>query len=440
MTYLYSAAKPSSFAHMPRLIRLFGKCVWLPLLAGVLTLAGPLLADEARKGKEVEDPAANLNEAFTEGSVKLQFRYRYEQVDQDNALDDANASTLKSRITLQTKEYKNFKTLIEVDDVTAIGNDGYNSLRNGEAGRRSVVADPEGTEINQAWVAYSGIENIQLNYGRQRFNLDNQRFIGGVGWRQNEQTYDSSSISDTHLKDTTLTYAYIYNVNRIFGPDSAGPGQPDEDLDSDTHLVNINYQGLTIGTLSAYAYLMDFDNAAALSNKTFGIRLDGKQKLQENLSALYTAEYAVQEDYGDNTSYDAGYYLLEGGLKAKKVTVKLGYEVLEGDLDNSRAFITPLATLHKFQGWADQFLATPVGGIEDLYVMASATAFGVTFTAVYHDFEADEGGADYGEELGLAIAKNFGGALTGLLKYSSYDADDHNVDTDKLWLQLVVSF
>ena len=403
-------------------------------------LACNLTAGISTATEDTKKPAANLSEAVGNGSVKFQFRYRFENVDQDNSLKDADASTLKSRITFQSREFKKFTFLAEVDDVTAIGNDGYYSLRNDEAGQRSVVADPEGTEINQVWLAYSGFENTNVKAGRQRINLDNQRFVGGVAWRQNEQTFDGGSISNTSLKNMTLTYAYIDDVNRIFGPDSAAPGQPPEELDSATHLVNAKYTGLEIGTLSAYAYLMDFDNAAALSNKTLGVRLVGKRKVQDDLVALYTFEYALQDDYGDNVSYDADYYLLEGGVKAQDVTVKLGYEVLEGDPESGRAFSTPLATLHKFQGWTDQFLSTPATGVEDFYALVSLQAYGATFTAVYHDFSADQGGSNYGDEVNFAVGKKFGKRVKGLFKYGSYNADDRGVDTDKLWLQVTVSF
>src|SRR3546814_12023345 len=41
------------------------------------------------------------------------------------------------------------------------------------------------------------------------------------------------------------------------------------------------------------------------------------------------------------------------------------YEVLGSDA-GVFAFQTPLATLHKFQGWADLFLTTPSAGVRDL--------------------------------------------------------------------------
>ena len=42
-----------------------------------------------------------------------------------------------------------------------------------------------------------------------------------------------------------------------------------------------------------------------------------------------------------------------------------GIEYLEGN--GTIGFSTPLATLHKFQGFADVFLTTPASGITDAY-------------------------------------------------------------------------
>ena len=54
--------------------------------------------------------------------------------------------------------------------------------------------------------------------GRQRINHGSQRFIGGVAYRQNEQTYDGLRFQTT-MGAVDLDYAYIHNINRIFGPD-----------------------------------------------------------------------------------------------------------------------------------------------------------------------------------------------------------------------------
>ena len=395
----------------------------------LLSLSGHTLAEEQ----------VTLKDAITDGKLNFSARYRFEHVDDDARPEEAHASTIRARLGYTTKVFNDFQVGIELDHVEALGGDNYDDLH-GDTTDHAVVADPEGTEINQAWIAYSGIDDTIFKVGRQRINLDNQRFVGGVGWRQNEQTYDSVKISNTSLQDTTIQYAHISNVNRIFGPNDGRAGTPaaDANFDSNTNIFNMKYSGLGIGTLSAYAYLLDFDDAAAISTKTFGARFSGSQG--DKTKFLYTAEYARQSDYKDNPkSFDADYYHLEAGIQAKGVTAKLGMEILGAD-DDKGAFTTPLATLHKFQGFADKFLVTPGDGVEDLYASVFTKVFGAKVGIIYHDFEAEEGSSDYGDEIDLVIAKQVHKNVHVLLKYANYNADDFGSDTQKAWLQVLMKF
>lgn len=364
-----------------------------------------------------------ITEALKEGEVTLSFRLRGEQVDVDGA-DKVDLTSLKTRLTYKSAAYKGFSGLIEMDDVTHVSDF--------EGG----VADPEGTEVNQSYLAYT-YEDTTVKYGRQRILLDNQRFVGGVGFRQNEQTYDGLTIVNKSLSDTTLFFAHIDNVNRIFGEDSAIG-----DHENDTYLFNAKYAGLEAGTLSGYAYLIDNEDAAVYSTDTYGIRFAGKTG-----SFGYALEYATQSDADNNPNrYDADYVLAEGSFKVGDVTLKGGYELLGADGTDGQ-FITPLATLHKFQGWNDKFLGGGTGnisgGIEDMYLSASTKLAGVKFSVVYHQLESDDSKAsgmdDLGSEFGFVVAKKFG--PVGLsLKYSDYSADDFGADTDKLWLTANASF
>ncbi len=121
------------------------------------------------------------------------------------------------------------------------------------------------------------------------------------------------------------------------------------------------------------------------------------------------------------------------------VTVKAGWEVLEGNARDGQ-FSTPLATLHKFNGWADKFLRTPTDGLEDLYLSLSGTAGKVAWTAVYHDFSADEGGAGYGEEIDLQVTCKAPWQQAFGLKTAFYDAGTFSADTDKIMFWTAYSF
>ena len=381
-------------------------------------------------------PAHAASAADPEQSkLDLDLRYRYELVDQDGFGKDAQASTLRTRLAYRSPDNSNFGFLFELDDIRSIGNDLYNSTRNGNTDR-PVVADPEGTDVNQALILYRGIENTVIRAGRQRITLDNHRFIGDVGWRQNDQTYDGLSLTNTSLPETTIEYAYIDQVNRIFGPDS---GAPPADFQSDSHILNVRHEMSPNWDVTAYAYFLDLRNAPALWNKTLGIRTSGSNTVSDRISISYTMEYAHQNNYGDNpNNYNADYILLEGALTAGGVTWKLGYEVLEGN--STQAFRTPLGTLHAFQGWADKFLATPADGIEDLYFSIATKVRGANIALIYHRFSPEAGGPDYGNEWNLMIKKPLTEHYSMVLKYANYDARSFAADTEKAWVMLTAKF
>lgn len=370
---------------------------------------------------------SSLTEALKNSETKLHLRTRFEDVDQDG-VEGSSALTQKTRLTYSSGSYEGFSLLLEMDDTTALTDVDYNDgtgINNGTA----VIADPEGTEINQAYLAYQA-GATSLKYGRQRILLDNQRFVGGVGWRQNEQTYDGFSAKSTALEDLELFYAYVHNVNRIFGESVAGG-----DHKHQSHLLNGAFSGLSAGKLVGYAYLLDNESAPGLSSDTLGLRWEGK--LSDTLS--YNLEYATQSEAGDNpTDYSASYLMAEGLANVQGFKLKAGYEVLGSD-DGTAAFTTPLATLHAFQGWTDKFLATPATGVEDFYVSAGRAVGPVNLTLVHHTLSANEGDSDYGSELGLVAGTKVG--PVGLtFKFADYSADDFATDTRKIWLMAAATF
>ncbi|MFW5446877.1 MAG: alginate export family protein [Methylophagaceae bacterium] len=376
-------------------------------------------------------------EALSSGKVSFSARLRYESVEQDNALKDADAFTIRTTLGYKTGGFHGFSAFAEVEDVTELGSDNYNSTTNGESAY-SVIADPDGTEINQAYLQYNGF-NTEFKFGRQEITYRKapfHRFVGTVLWRQNHQSFDALSISNASFENTTINYAYIDEIHTIFGDDrDVGTFIKDGDIDLDGHLVNIQYTGLPIGKLEGYGYFLDYNDKEAISSQTLGLRLSGAQPLNENVKIIYTAEYANQDDYKDGTMDDQSYYLAELGAKYNGWLAKASYEMQEGDGTDS--FKTPLGTNHAFQGWADQFLATPAQGLRDIYFTVVGKVLGAKVVVVYHDFETDKGSLDAGDELDILVQKTFKQHYTVGVKYSDYDADSEfaaKVDTEKFWL------
>ena len=265
--------------------------------------------------------AEDLANLVNYGKVSVDARYRYENVDQDNALNNANAQTLRTRIGVQSGKWYGLSGLVEADNVSRIGDSSFNSTRNGQTDY-SVVADPDGSEINQALLRYD-FKQGNVVAGRQRINLDNQRFVGGVAWRQNEQTYDGALAQIKPLTGMTLTYSYIDNINTIFGPDDnrfdnkTNPAN----IEGHSHLFNAQYillrdrRGAPQLTLTGYSYLLGLDNIAttaaaplgSLASRTNGVRAAGAIG-----PVSLVGEYAQQQDYADNPmDLDSDYYLAE---------------------------------------------------------------------------------------------------------------------------------
>lgn len=392
------------------------------LLLGTALVCGSALAENI-----------SLTSALNDGTVYGDFRLRYENVDQDNALKDANALTLRSRLGYKTGHYYGLSGVLEFEDSRAIaGVDDYNDTQ-GQTPDHSVVADPETTEVDQAFVKYSNA-GFNGKIGRQIIALDNQRFVGAVGWRQDRQTFDATRLTHA-FSDLTLDYAYVTKHNRIFAQGG--------DQDAKDHLMNASYQS-PFGVLTGYAYLLELDTVPDNSLDTYGLRYTGKTDL-DGIGVLYELEYATQQADSAGADADADYYKALAGVQAAGVTVSLAYEVLGSD-DGNYGFSTPLATLHAFNGWADQFLATPNSGLKDLMVTAVGSLAGGKWVLAYHDFSADEdaaGADDFGSEIDVAYHRGFGQHYSAGIKYAAYIAGDDaagKVDTNKLWLTLGAKF
>lgn len=393
--------------------------------------------------------ADSLEAALKESKAQLNLRPRYENVTQESLVPGSSsihsdAFTLKTRLTFTTGSFFDTLAVLEFDDVTSLKDEDYaDGAGNGQQG--PVIADPEGTEINQAYLSFKGLDKTDLRYGRQRILLDNERFVGGVGWRQNEQTYDSVTIYNTSVAGLTAFLGHIYNVNRIFGEASTlNAGR----FHMDSNLLNVKYDFQGIGALSGYYYDLDYlEELPGASTRTMGVRFAGSAKV-EAFTLGYELEYATQSENADNPAdFDVDYYLLSGTVGVGAFTFGLAQEVLGADEDAGVAFSTPLATLHKFQGWADMFLGTPAAGIEDTYVTFKVVLpMGMDVVAMYHMFESDidtaNGETGYGDEFDVALTKKFANGASVMLKYADFsgegDAAFANLrnDVSKTWIML----
>lgn len=376
----------------------------------------------------------SLEKAISDSKILADLRLRWEHASQDGLPNDANALTYRIRAGFVTGELYDTTFLIDFEHLNDLAGD-FNNTINGKVSY-PVVADPDATELNRLQLTNKSLPDTTIIVGRQRIKIDNDRFVGNVGWRQNEQTFDAVRVTNSSFGPVTLDVSYVDQVNRIFGDDS-----PMGRFHSDSWLIHANADlpvEFVKANLSVFAYLLDFDNSAANSSQTYGFLLS----LKKDAFGL-KGSWAHQSDFTNQpVDYSVNYANVEGSYAWNGATFSAGYEMLGGN--GTKGFATPLATLHAFNGFADVFLGTPAAGLDDVYLKAAykwkpdGWLDLIKVAAAYHFFSAEETGADYGDEFDavLVLKKGRFGVLT---KYAHYETDGFATDRDRVWLQFTVN-
>lgn len=366
-------------------------------------------------------------------TVEWDLRLRHEQVDDSGFARDADATTARLRAGLRLVPAAGWTILLEGEGMAGVGS--YNSGANGKSAFPAVL-DPTGAELNQAWVGWKN-ERGGAILGRQRIALDNQRWVGNVGWRQNEQTFDALSLSFKPVAGLTASYYWLDKVHRVAGDKALNPLARERDLD--THLLNLAWKRGS-QQVTGYAYLHEDRDVASASTATYGLRWIGSLG-KGGQGFGWSAELARQVDYARNpANFAHDYWLLEPTWTQGKTTLRAGWEHLGGN--GITAVQSPLATLHAFNGWDDQFGTTPVKGLEDRYLGAGGK-FGsgkldgkLNWALAWHDYRSDVGGMHYGSEWNASLGFPLPGGLGGLVKLADFRADGFSRDSTKLWLQV----
>ncbi len=421
----------------------------LPIRAAVLlacSFAAGVQAADSPDSPPRDSVFGPLSGAAGETKFIIDTRLRNELVDQEPLAEDASALTVRARLGFETGKAWETALLAEGEFVEALDDDyrGDNAVATMTA--YPVVPDPETREVNRLQLVNTLIPGTTVTLGRQRINLDDQRFVGNVGWRQNEQTFDALRVVNRSIAPLTVDVTYLNQVNRIFGKDS-----PQGRYHRDGYLANVGW-ATPVGRLTGFGYVLDFEQIAFVpaaldparaSTATYGVRFAGERPVGK-IRLGYIASLATQEDHGSNPlALDNGYWLAELNATYRQYSLGAGYESLGGD--GVAGFATPLATLHRFQGWADKFLATPANGLEDRYVTAGLLMKGVgvletlSATLAYHDYVSERLSVDYGDEVNLQVQARWG-RITGTVKYADYSAAGSTPaavrDTSKLWAQV----
>jgi hypothetical protein len=383
---------------------------------------------------ELAHAETSLWQSLIHGKPDLSLRYRFEYADDaTSGLKPAYASTLRTAAGYRTGSFLDTSLYFQIQDVRVVGNDLLFNDGSDIVDNRAVVADAESTEIQQYYLRYGGLPKTVVTLGRQEFNHRDglgQRFLGNVAFRQHHQSFDAARVVSLALPDTIVDYAYIWNVNRIFGENNPHPNA--DDFRSNSHALNVQYNGLPALKLESYLYLLEFtsqpETARRFSAATAGLRGQGDRVIADGLKLMYAGEFAHQQDYSNNpNSISVNYALAELGLNyavggpLESIGLKYDYERLEGK-GGVQAFQTPLGTNHAFQGFADRFLVTPGDGVQDHFVTLSGKLYGVQISAAYHHFLSDRGNYAYGDEWDILAERSFGNGFLAGFKWADYRA------------------
>ena len=367
-------------------------------------------------------------------------RLRYHTVEQEALPDTSEALSLRIKAGLEFNFFEKSTVLIEVEGSENFV-ENFNDTLTGEI-TRPVISDPENFHINRLQFQTELIPNTRLTVGRQTIALDDWRFIGHWNFRQNEQSFDSARI-ETKIGPGLLDAAYVGRVQRQFGN-----GSPVGEFEGNSAIINYGVV-IPAGRLVAFYYGLDLetgpdDNRVSdLSTATIGARLNGRHKWTD-WGLNWDASIAQQTDFADNPNdYSALYAAGQLGIEYRNYDFSVKAELLGSD--NGQAVQTPLGTLHRLNGIADQFLTTPDDGLRDISVSAGYKLRNIGIfedvraNASYHWFESDAFNRNFGQEIDIGVSGKWKNIRFGL-EYADYNADDFSSDTQVFILSTEFNF
>lgn len=385
------------------------------ILLSALTAAGSAFAQSTSVVETFWDEQTSSLEQAVPGKFNINIRQRYESFDLDTPSGtlgdgtkaDRDGASMRIRYGYTTPNFAGFTAMVEGETLTRLGGEHDDIHPLDDAG--------DGTDLNQAWVQYADAEYGKAKVGRQIYALDDHRFIGHVGWRQNIQTFDAATVNFTMIEDLSVKAFYSDAVNRV----------NDDYFKMDTFGVNISYTFNEAFNLTGFYYEMNNADNVAFENETLGLRATGSVSVGEQkfkyAGSLATQDFATLPSGEDDATYLAG----DLSTVVSGVTLGGGFEILDA------GFRTPVATVHKFNGFADALL--PVtgfsNGLEDMYVYAGYTipvGKGINTKVIYHWFDSESGGApgeDGGSELDLLASYKVNKYMTLVGKYGDYNTD-----------------
>ena len=371
-------------------------------------------------------------------AVKLNIRPRVEIVDSTKS---ATAFTNRLQVGIEAKNIVDIDGLsvsFEATKVTPLIDDYHSSSSKSGNFNPSLatIIDPPITNFTKAFLRYK-FKQTTLVLGEKPLNLDTQRFIGSVGWRQMPQTFGMFAVSHKINSQLSVLGALLYRRNGI-------KPENDKQYNRGSGILHTEFVHSGPLTVTGYAYLLE-----SIHN-TYGANIKGEFDISP-LIVSYRAEYALQKNpsVGNTsaTTLDTNYYNLEIGVKNNHLFSKIGFEVFGEKGNGSTGFSTPYATGHKFNGWSDVLLGKISSGNNDglkdfnLTIGYESQSFGKGMF-VYHKFDSVINTTNFGSEVDFLYKKKIFSQIDFLLKIALYDNGDNSslVATNKYWIMTIIGF
>jgi hypothetical protein len=370
---------------------------WCWICFGLLSVCRAISADE--------EPNAALQ------NINSSVRLRYADVQQTDERGAALSALL--RVNWAADWSTEWASVVELDFIARGLRDQHSDgvINNGEP----LIPDPAGSELNQIFLAQQ-TESLTWQLGRQRIEHGNQRFVGGNGFWQNEQTFDGLTVSMPFAEASRWQYAYIYNVNRIFGEEAThhltdSDAQYGElsgerpktrwgDHRLQSHWLLLEWREWDYQRINFYAYDNEYLDFTSWSYRMVGARHEWDFK-QQQWRWRTQAERAYQDRYELPEAKITPYTLVELALGFSAWELAWHHEVLSSRA--GRAFIAPLGSAHDFHGVVGKFAGTPSDGLREQSLRLSWRQAPWLVEARYAQFENAAHGALLGDEFDLIL-------------------------------------
>ena len=147
------------------------------VLVGLVFLAASRVPAEDGAGQaETADTSTGVVDdviEFIKGGkpmLDVNLRWEYGKIDDQK---HAHSSTVRTRLGYQTKPWEGFSGLLEFVNVASPKPSGYYDGTGANSNNRTIVADPESTDVNRAWLGFDRPDwyGSKLKAGRQRIIL-----------------------------------------------------------------------------------------------------------------------------------------------------------------------------------------------------------------------------------------------------------------------------